>query len=64
MTHRPNYFRLIWGILMVIIYFAMSVMLVFTDLFNQFPPAIRYVFGAIFLIYGVIRAYKIWQSGR
>jgi len=65
MSNRINFsFLLVWGILMVIIYMGMCYMLIFTGLFKQFSPTLRYIFGGIFLVYGVFRAYKIWQNGR
>lgn len=55
----PLSFRLIWGILMVIIYVGMFYMLVFTQLFAQYAPVIRYLFGCVFLAYGLFRGWKI-----
>ncbi|HBL71795.1 MAG TPA: hypothetical protein DD409_02225 [Bacteroidales bacterium] len=65
MTNRTNFsFRLVWGLLMVIIYLGMCYMLIFTSLFDTFSPTLRYIFGGIFLLYGVFRAFKIWQNRR
>lgn len=57
-------FKLIWGILMIVIYFGMSFLLVFTTLFVSMSLTIRLIFGAIFLIYGIFRAYHIWKNSR
>lgn len=57
-------FKFIWGILMIVIYFGMSFLLVFTTLFVGMSLTIRLIFGAIFLIYGIFRAYHIWKNSR
>jgi len=57
-------FKFIWGILMIVIYFGMSFLLVFTTLFVSMSLTIRLIFGAIFLIYGIFRAYYIWKNSR
>ena len=57
-------FKLIWGILMIVIYFGMSFLLVFTTMFVSMSLTIRLIFGAIFLIYGIFRAYHIWRNSR
>jgi len=57
-------FRLIWGILMVVIYLGMSYLLVFTNLFTQFSLTLRIIFGIVFLLYGIFRGWKIWQDRR
>lgn len=61
---EPFNFRLIWGILMVIIYLAMFYMLVFTNLFVNLSQTLRIIFGVIFLLYGLFRGWQVWQNKR
>ncbi|MEA4918516.1 hypothetical protein [Proteiniphilum sp.] len=56
-------FKLIWGIMMVIIYVSVAYLLVFTPLFREnIPSWIRISFGVIFSVYGVLRGYRLWKE--
>ncbi|WP_080905710.1 hypothetical protein [Parabacteroides sp. Marseille-P3160] len=54
---------LIWGVLMVVIYGGMAYLLIFTAFFEAILPlALRIIFGIVFLLYGIYRAYRIWKG--
>ncbi len=53
--------KLIFGIVMVLIYLGMAFMLAFTDLFN-FSITYRVIFALLFFLYGLFRAYRLWKS--
>ncbi len=56
-------FKLMWGIMMVIIYLSVSYLLVFTPLFRgNIPVGIRIAFGVIFTVYGILRGYRLWKE--
>ena len=56
-------FKLIWGIMMVIIYVSVAYLLVFTPLFRgNIPAGIRIAFGVIFTAYGILRGYRLWKE--
>ena len=57
-------FKLVWGLFMIVIYFGMFFLLVFTTMFVNMSLTIRLIFGAIFLVYGIFRAYHIWRNSR
>lgn len=57
-------FKLIWGLLMIVIYLGMFFLLLFTSMFNSMSLTVRILFGAIFLIYGIFRGYQIWRNRR
>lgn len=57
-------FRLLWGILMVVIYLGMFFLLVFTNMFMNLSLTLRIICGSAFLIYGVFRGFRIWKYGR
>lgn len=51
--------------IMVLVYLAMFVLIVFTSVFNNIfetIPQLRYGLGAIFLFYGLFRAYRLWKT--
>lgn len=56
-------FKLIWSIMMIIIYVSVAYLLVFTPLFKgSIPAGIRISFGIIFTIYGIMRGYRLWKE--
>lgn len=64
MEHKRSIFRLVWGIVMVIIYFGMAYILTLTDMFKEaIPLTLRLIFGLLFTLYGVYRAYRVWKDG-
>ena len=56
-------FKLIWGIMMVVIYLSVAYLLVFTPLFrSNISMGIRIAFGIIFTAYGILRGYRLWKE--
>lgn len=56
-------FRLLWGMFMTLIFLAMGVLTLFTNYFMTMG-ALRIVFGIVFFIFSIYRAYQIWQEFR
>lgn len=55
----------IFGIFMILIYFGMAYLLIFTPLFkNTFSEIFRYSIGIVFAIYGIFRAYRQIRNQR
>ncbi len=55
----------IFGIFMILIYFGMAYLLIFTPLFeNTFLEIFRYGIGIVFAIYGIFRAYRQIKNQR
>lgn len=52
-------FKILWGVIMVIIFLAMFIMLIFTDLFKGQLLVVRYFLGIIFLLYAAFRGWQI-----
>ncbi|MDR0835343.1 MAG: hypothetical protein LBN11_02030 [Tannerella sp.] len=52
--------RLIFGIIMVLIYLGMALLMLFSDVFN-FPLTYRIIISALFLIYGIFRGYRLYK---
>lgn len=54
----------IYGIVMVLFYFGMSILVIFTSGFKEFMPneVIRVIVGVLFFVYGFFRAYRVWKS--
>lgn len=62
-TNFKKGFKLIWGMMMIIIYLSVSYLLVFTPMFKEsIPSAIRIAFGVIFTVYGILRGYRLWKD--
>jgi len=55
-------FKLVWGLLMIVIYFCMSYLLVFTNVFVNVNMTLRIILSVVFLIYGAVRAYTLWNN--
>ncbi|WP_298653739.1 hypothetical protein [uncultured Proteiniphilum sp.] len=61
--HYKRGFKLIGGIMMIIIYISVAYLLVFTPLFRKnIPEGIRIAFGIIFTVYGILRGYRLWKE--
>lgn len=54
--------RLLWGLTMVLIYLGMAFLLIFTNMFVNISLTLRVILGAVFMIYGVFRGYRIWKN--
>jgi len=55
-------FKLVWGVFMVLIYFGMAFLFVFTNLFANISLTFRIIFGVLFFTYGIFRTWTIWKS--
>ncbi len=53
--------KLLFGILMVIIYLGMGCMLAFSDIFDIGRP-VSIIIGVLMILYGVFRGVRIYQS--
>lgn len=50
---------LIFGIIMLVVYFGMVYLLLFSSIFEAtFRPLMRYIFAAIFAAYAIFRSYR------
>lgn len=65
MSQRKGFiFRMVWGVMMVIIYFGMAYLLTLTNMFKDvLPAALRIAFGTILALYGVYRGYRVLKNG-
>lgn len=54
--------RKIYGIFMVFFYLCVSVLMVFTPIFENVSLAIRIVMGILFFAYGLFRGYRMWKN--
>jgi hypothetical protein len=61
-TNNTSKFRLIWGVVMVIIYICMAFMVVFTNLFD-ISLNFRIIIGALLFMYGLFRGFRLWKQG-
>ena len=49
----------IFGIVMLVVYFGMVYLLLFSPIFEAtFKPAMRYIFAGIFAAYAIFRSYR------
>ena len=55
-------FKLIWGLFMIVIYFGMSYLLIFTNIFVNVNMTLRIILSVVFLIYGAVRGYSLWNN--
>lgn len=54
--------RKIYGIFMVIFYLCVSILMVFTPIFDSVHIAIRIIMGILFFVYGIFRGYRMWKD--
>lgn len=65
MDGNRDWTKIIRTAVMILIYFAMFVLVAYTDIFIDLfrgNKPIQYGFAAIFLIYGLFRAYRLWKE--
>lgn len=55
-------YKLIYGIFMVFFYLAISIMLVFTPIFENVNIIVRIIMGILFFVYGLFRGYRMWKQ--
>ena len=61
-AEKNHVIHVIMGMIMVAIYLAMAILLVFTPLFvGKMPEWVRYVMGVVFFVYGIFRAHRIYK---
>jgi len=56
-------FRLVWGVFMSLIFLGMGIMTLFTNYFSSMG-SLRIVFGIVFFIFSIYRAYQTWHDFR
>jgi threonine/homoserine/homoserine lactone efflux protein len=54
--------RTIFGIFMVLFYLCVSVLMVFTSIFENINIIFRVIMGVLLFMYGVFRAYRAWKE--
>lgn len=54
--------RKIYGIFMVFFYLCVSVLMVFTPIFESVSLIIRIIMGILFFAYGLFRGYRVWKN--
>lgn len=54
--------RKIYGIFMVFFYLCVSILMVFTPIFESVHLGIRIVMGILFFAYGIFRGYRMWKD--
>lgn len=55
-------FRRIYGIFMVFFYLCVSVLLVFTPIFEAVNIIARIIMAILFFCYGIFRGYRMWKD--
>lgn len=54
---------LLFGILMIIVYWGMAYLMIFSTIFNQnLAEYFRYIAGVLLFLYGIYRAYRLAKS--
>ena len=58
--YKPSTMKIVFGILMILIYFAMGYAVLFTNCFAVTIQIdwLRYLFGCVFAVYGLWRGYR------
>jgi hypothetical protein len=56
--------KAIYGIAMVLFYLFLSILFIFTSVFNELivSGTLRVIMGVLFLAYGFFRAYRAWKG--
>ena len=54
--------KMIYGIFMVFFYLCISILLVFTPIFENINIILRIVMGVLFFCYGLFRGYRMWKG--
>lgn len=60
-NNKPS-IKMIYGIFMVFFYLCISILLIFTSIFENVHIAARIAMGVIFFCYGLFRGYRLWKS--
>jgi hypothetical protein len=58
--------RFLFGILIVVAYFAIAYLVLFTTAFKggMLNDTIRIIFGVVLSAYGIWRAYRLWKDSK
>jgi len=60
---KKNNSKYIFSLFMLLIYFGMSYLLIFSELFSQqYSSFVRIIIGLLFFVYGIFRAYRIIRT--
>lgn len=59
--NKPS-FKFIWGIVMVFFYLCISVLMIFTPVFDSVSLFLRIIMGILFFVYGLFRGYRMWKD--
>jgi hypothetical protein len=54
--------KTIFGIFMVLFYLCISILMVFTSIFEDINIIFRVIMGVLLFTYGVFRAYRAWKE--
>lgn len=58
--NKPS-IKMIYGIFMVFFYLCISILLVFTPIFENVQLIFRIIMGVLFFCYGLFRGYRLWK---
>jgi hypothetical protein len=56
--------KLIFGIIMTVIYLGMAFLIMFSKVFSSIfdrNPSFKIIIGILFLVYGLFRGYRVWK---
>ncbi|MDU1889122.1 MAG: hypothetical protein E6767_00410 [Dysgonomonas sp.] len=59
--NKPS-IKSIYGIFMVFFYLCISILLIFTPIFENVNIILRIVMGVLFFGYGLFRGYRMWKG--
>jgi hypothetical protein len=54
--------KTIFGIFMILFYLCVSILMVFTPIFENINIIFRIIMGVLLFVYGVFRAYRAWKE--
>ena len=57
-----NKITYIFGLVMIVFYLAAGGLLIFYDIFPDFPLWVRYGLGILFLLYGLFRLWRVIKN--
>lgn len=69
-----NSFRIVWGAFMTLAYIGIAYLVLFTPILIRYNATndpqydnnkiVRIIFGVVLLLYGIVRGYRTWKTGR
>jgi hypothetical protein len=54
--------KIIFGIFMVLFYLCISILMVFTPIFENINIIFRIIIGILLFSYGIFRGYRAWKE--